>query len=84
MDYGSQQTKLESYWIYLDCSEQFVSRLKANNPLAPNYVPSLFKYINNPVKCRLEGGGGEFSKRQATKWRRAKESSRIEKAKESE
>ena len=36
------------------------------------------------MKRRLEAMGGEFSRRQATKRRRAEESARIEKAKESE
>ena len=71
----------EYTWI---CSEHFVSQAKSNNPLAPNYVPSLFKHTKSPVKRRLEARGGEFSRRQATKRRRAEESARIEKAKESE
>ena len=50
-------------WIY---SEHFVNGHKSNNPLAPNYVPSLFKHIKSPVKCHLEARGGEFSRRQAT------------------
>ena len=61
----------EYAWI---CSEHFVSRVKSDNPLAPNYVPGLFKHTKSPVKCRLEARGGEFSRRQATKLRRAKES----------
>ena len=36
------------------------------------------------MKRRLEAKGGDFSRRQATKRRRAEESVRIEKAKESE
>ena len=36
------------------------------------------------MKRSLEAKGGEFSRRQATKQRRAEESVRIEKAKESE
>ena len=71
----------EYTWI---CSEHFVGGAKSNNPLAPNYVPSLFKHIKSPVKRCLEARGGEFSRRQATKRRRAEESVRIENAKESE
>jgi len=34
-------TPSEHTWI---CSEHFVSGEKSNNPLAPNYVPTLFKH----------------------------------------
>ena len=71
----------EYTWI---CNEYFVSRVKSNNPLASNYVPSLFKHTKSPVKRHLEARGGEFSRKQVTKRRRVKESARIEKAKESE
>ena len=66
-------------WI---CSKHFVSGVKSNNPLAPNYVPSLFKHTNSPVKRRLEARREGFARRQATKRRRAEESQRFEKVKE--
>ena len=71
----------EYTWI---CSEHFVSGCKSNNPLARNYVASLFKQIKSPVKRCLEARGGEFSQKQATKQRRVKELVRVEKPKESE
>lgn len=71
----------EYTWI---CSEHFVSGVKSNNPLAPNYVPSLFRHTKSPVKRHLEAKVGEFSRRQATKRRRAEESGRIEETKGSE
>jgi len=72
-------TPNEYTWI---CSEHFVSGEKSNNPLAPNYVPTLFEHIKSPVKRRLAARGETFARRQATKRRRLEESQRIECAKE--
>ena len=69
----------EYTWI---CSEHFISGVKSNNPLAPNYVPSLFQHTKSPVKRRLKARGEGFARRQATKRRRAEESQRVEQAKE--
>ena len=60
-------TPTEYTWI---CSQHFVTGEKSNNPLAPNYVPSLFEYVDSPVKRRLEGGMDKFHRRQAMKKRR--------------
>lgn len=57
----------EHTWI---CSQHFVTGAKSNNPLAPNYVPSLFEYVDSPGKRRLEGGMDKFHRRQAMKRRR--------------
>ena len=43
---------------------------KSNNPLVPNYVPTLFEYVGSPVKRRLESDMGKFHRRQAMKKRR--------------
>ena len=37
-------------WI---CSEHFVTGAWSNNPLAPNYVPTIFPYTDSPVKRKL-------------------------------
>ena len=43
----------EYTWI---CSEHFVSGAKSNNPLVPNYVPTLFKHVDSPLKESLKEG----------------------------
>ena len=69
----------EYNWI---CSKHFVSGVKSNNPLEPNYMPSLLKHTKSPVKCRFEGRSEGFARKQATEERRAEESQRFEKVKE--
>ena len=69
----------EYTWI---CSKHFVSGVKSNNPVVPNFMPSLFKHIKSPVKRRLEARREGFARRQATKRRRAEESQRFVKVKE--
>ena len=56
-------------WI---CSEHFVTGVKSNHPLAPNYIPTLFKHTSSPVKWSLEGRAVDFDRRQLTKKRRTK------------
>ena len=68
----------EYTWI---CSKHFLSGVKSNNPLTPNYVPSLFKHTKSPVR-RLEARSKDFARRQATNRRRAEESQRFEKVNE--
>ena len=44
--------------------------VKSNNPLAPNYIPTVFKHICSPAKRNLESRAADFNRRQATKkWR---------------
>ena len=69
----------EYTWI---CSKHFVSGVKSNNPLATNYMPSLFKHTKSPVKRRLEARSKSFARRQATKRRKVEESQKFEKVKE--
>ena len=40
----------EHSWI---CSVHFVSGAKSNDPLSPDYVPSVFSYTKSPVKRKL-------------------------------
>ena len=54
-------------WI---CSQHFVSGEKSNNPLAPNYVSTLFDYVGSPVKRRLESDMDKSYRRLAMKKRR--------------
>ena len=60
-------TPNEYTWI---CSEHFVSGVKSANPLAPNYIPTIFKHVKSPEKRRNETQMVEFKRRQATKRRR--------------
>ena len=60
----------EYTWI---CSQHFVTGEKSNNPLAPNYVPSIFDYVSSPIKRRLENDVGQFQRRQTLKRRRTVE-----------
>lgn len=60
----------EHTWI---CSQHFITGEKSNNPLAPNYVPSIFNYVSSPIKRRLENNVGQFQRRQAIKRRRTVE-----------
>ena len=57
----------KSTWI---CSQHFITGKKSNNPLAPNYVPSIFPYTASPIKRKLEGDAIKFERRQATKLKR--------------
>ena len=56
----------EYTWI---CSEHFVSGVKSNNPLAPNYV----KHVKSPEKHRLEAQTASFECRTAARKRRVEE-----------
>lgn len=57
-------TPLEYSWI---CSKHFTSGTKSNNPLAPNYVPTIFNHVESPVKRRMEGKMDDFNRRQSMK-----------------
>ena len=57
----------EYSWL---CSEHFVSGEKSNNPLAPNYIPTLFSHVESPVKSKMVARLEDFNRRQAMKRRR--------------
>ena len=57
----------DNSWI---CSTHFVTGQKSGNPLAPNYVPSLFPQLKSPAKRKLENSASSFQRRQATKRKR--------------
>ena len=57
----------EYSWL---CSEHFVSGEKSNNPLAPNYIPTLFSLVESPVKSKMVARLEDFNRRKAMKrWR---------------
>ena len=57
----------EYSWL---CSEHFVSDEKSNNPLAPDYIPTLFSRVESPVKSKMVARLEDFNRRQAMKRRR--------------
>ena len=57
----------EYSWL---CSEHFVSGEKSNNPLAPNYIPTLFSHVESPVKFKMVARLEDFNRRKAMKRRR--------------
>jgi len=52
------------------CSEHFATGRRSNNPLAPNYVPTIFPQLESPAKRRLEKSAITFERRQETKRKR--------------
>ena len=56
------------------CSEHFVTGKKSNNPLAPNFIPTIFKHISSPQKRRLNAMAVSFDRRQTMKRKREESS----------
>ena len=57
-------TPNDNTWI---CSQHFVNGEKSNNPLAPNYIPTIFPQLSSPEKRKRENDVARFEKRQETK-----------------
>ena len=36
------------------CSKHFVSGAKSNDPLSPDYVPSVFSFVDSPIKRKRQ------------------------------
>ena len=53
-------TPSEYSWI---CSVHFASGVKSNNPLSPNYVPTMFKHNESPVKRKVKAQVENFERR---------------------
>ena len=68
-------TPTEYSWL---CSEHFISGKKSNNPLAPNYIPTIFKHVSSPEKRRLDASFSTFERRQAMKRKRTEQSEETE------
>ena len=67
----------EYTWL---CSDHFVSGCKSNDPLSPDYIPSVFAHIASPVKCRAVGDMERFRRSADVKKRRMENSARLEAA----
>ena len=57
----------EYTWL---CSEHFVLKSKNDNPLSPDYVPSVFNHTDSPTKQKLQKDHKNFERRQTLKRRR--------------
>ena len=64
----------EHIWL---CSAHFISRQKSNDPLSPDYVPSVFVHTKSPVKRKLVEGMHRFERVSAAKRRRAENNKRM-------
>ena len=53
-----------SSWI---CCKHFVTGKKSDDPLATNYIPSIFPQLKSPAKRKLEESAAVFQRREATK-----------------
>ena len=50
----------EHTWL---CSEHFIRKHKSENPLSPDYVPSVFEYVGSPIKRKLNKSVAVFERR---------------------
>lgn len=57
----------EYSWV---CSAHFVSGKKSDDPLSPDYVPSLFNHVKSPQKRRVKRQLERYEQRKSTKKRR--------------
>ena len=49
-------------WI---CSQHFVSGSKSDDPLSPNYVPSIFSFVKSPVKRKAADDMMRYKRRKS-------------------
>ena len=67
----------EHSWL---CSKHFVSGSKNDDPLSPDYVPSIFAHIKSPQKRRVDEGMKRYERLCVTKKRRVESESKLEAA----
>ncbi|CAL9701336.1 unnamed protein product [Knipowitschia caucasica] len=70
--------KKTEHWIpspngFRLCSDHFITGKKSDNPLSPDYVPSVFRHVPSPVKKKGKMLMDTFSRRQAAKKRKQQE-----------
>ena len=61
----------EHLWL---CSEHFVSGEKSNDPLSPDYAPTIFQYVSSPLKRKKAKDLSRYERLSATKKRKDAES----------
>ena len=52
------------------CSEHFIHGQKSNNQFALNYVLTIFKLLDSPMKRKIESQVADFRRRKASRKRR--------------
>jgi len=52
------------------CSEHFIHGQKSNNQFVPNYISTIFKPIDSPMKRKIEAQVADFHRRTASRKRR--------------
>ena len=67
----------EHSWL---CSEHFISGSKNDDPLSPDYVPTIFAHIKSPQKRRVSEGMKRYERLCETKKRRVENESKVEAA----
>ena len=64
----------EHTWI---CSAHFVSGAKSNDPLSPDYVPSVFSYTKSPEKRKLTSDMERYERKVEAKKRTMQNCDRL-------
>ena len=69
----------EHSWL---CSAHFVSGKKSDDPLSPDYVPSIFSFVSNPLKRKSQEKLDSYERRKHTKKNQLEHSSGVLEAEE--
>ncbi|XP_041847555.1 uncharacterized protein LOC121643965 isoform X1 [Melanotaenia boesemani] len=64
------------------CSEHFLNGQKSDNPLSPNYVPTVFAHTKSPQKRKAITNLNNFQRREAMKKRKRQEGEHRQAAKQ--
>lgn len=70
---------LPSEYTWL-CSDHFLSGCKSNDPLSPDYIPSVFAHIASPQKRKAIDSMARFRRNAEVKKRRRENTARLEAA----
>jgi len=70
----------EYTWL---CGRHFISGTKSDDPLDPDFVPSIFSHVSTPMKRKLQSRVSDYHRRKGAKKRRIEATSRQKAVKES-